>query len=486
MNNTHHNSRSSEPNESAGNKGTLSDSSCLPTESCPATAGGVSSTELHGQPSGSPSGIAPAAESPQHSATGSGPSATGGSGLPIIEGSGLPIVEGSGLPKVEGPGLPEVTGPGQPASAAAGLTASTATQEISASEAAVLYLSHAAVQKTAPADGFESPTDPAAGVLPYVFTGISSGNTAAIPADPSDDGTVSDESAKPKPYVCQITSVPLSHLYLLNGRKLGRFIVNPYSDTADTVDSKGVVLIRTGTVFRMVRPFDGVIAGEPLLRSNLIKAKVYTFPDDITPRIVDAALKLSNPSCHFIETAKLYSFLIRRAGLSQKDLMSWFNLSQSTVSNRLRLLSIDPTVLKEARANGLSERHCRALLHVDGPEMQMYVMNILLTTKIGAQRAEQLVKPLIGKTVSALGKTKYIDLINSAFCDIEGYLSKERKSFISTLSREVNTLRKLGISASLSKFEKDEFTEITIRIKKDDSYSSKPTFTPSDDVSEKP
>ena len=478
MNNTHHNSRSSDPNESARNKGALSDSSCLPTESCPATAGGVSSTELHGQPSGSPSGIAPAAESPQHSATGSRPSATGGSGLPMVEGSGLPMVEG--------PGLPEVTGPGQPASAAAGLTASTATQEISASEAAVLYLSHAAVQKTAPADGFESPTDPAAGVIPYVSTGISSGNTAAIPADPSDDGTVSDESAKPKPYVCQITSVPLSHLYLLNGRKLGRFIVNPYSDTADTVDSKGVVLIKTGTVFRMVRPFDGVIAGEPLLRSNLIKAKVYTFPDDITPRIVDAALKLSNPSCHFIETAKLYSFLIRRAGLSQKDLMSWFNLSQSTVSNRLRLLSIDPTVLKEARANGLSERHCRALLHVDGPEMQMYVMNILLTTKVGTQRAEQLVKPLTGKTVSALGKTKYIDLINSAFCDIEGYLSKERKSFISTLSREVNTLRKLGISASLSKFEKDEFTEITIRIKKDDSYSSKPTFTPSDDVSEKP
>ena len=470
MNNTHHNSRSSDPNESARNDGTISDRSCLPTESCPATAGGVSSTELHGQSSGSPSGIAPTAESPQHSATGSGPFATGGSGLPIVEGSGLP----------------EVTGTGQPASAAAGLPASTVIKETSASEAAVLYLSHAAVQKTAPADGFESPTDPATGVLPYVSTGISSGNAAIIPADLSDDSASSDASTKPKPYVCQITNVPLSHLYLLNGRKLGRFIVNPYSDTADTVDSKGVVLIRTGTVFRMVRPFDGVIASEPLLRGNLIKAKVYTFPDDITPRIVDAALKLSNPSCHFIETAKLYSFLIRRAGLSQKDLTSWFNLSQSTVSNRLRLLSIDPTVLKEARANGLSERHCRALLHVDGPAMQMYVMNILLTTKVGAQRAEQLVKPLTGKTVSALGKTKYIDLINSAFCDIEGYLSKERKSFISTLSREVNTLRKLGISASLSKFEKDEFTEITIRIKKDDSYSSKPTFSPSDDVSEKP
>ena len=170
------------------------------------------------------------------------------------------------------------------------------------------------------------------------------------------------------------------------------------------------------------------------------------FPDEITERVIDAAVKLNNPACHFVDAAKLYSFLNRRAGLAQKDIMSWFNLAQSTLSNLLRLLALDSTVLKEARTHGLSERHCRALLHVDGTEMQLYVMNVMLDTKVGSQRAEQLVKPLIGKKVADLGKVKYIELINNAFCDIGGYLDKERKSFIASIVREVNALRKLSLN----------------------------------------
>lgn len=349
--------------------------------------------------------------------------------------------------------------------------------ESSASEATVLYFSPAAVQKTPLAPEFGFSPDSGAGAPREDTEDYLPGS---LPVDtPVDETGTADTVGRPKPFVCQITGVPLSSIHLLNGRKLGRFIVNPYRDTADTVDTKGVILVRNGLTFRLIRPADGVLANDPVLHGNQIKAKVYMFPDEITERVIDAAVKLNNPACHFVDAAKLYSFLNRRAGLAQKDIMSWFNLAQSTLSNLLRLLALDSTVLKEARTHGLSERHCRALLHVDGTEMQLYVMNVMLDTKVGSQRAEQLVKPLIGKKVADLGKVKYIELINNAFCDIGGYLDKERKSFIASIVREVNALRKLGIPASIIKTEKDEYTELFVRIKKESAQIQKTVLSPS-------
>jgi ParB family chromosome partitioning protein len=70
----------------------------------------------------------------------------------------------------------------------------------------------------------------------------------------------------------------------------------------------------------------------------------------------------------FLEEAEGYRELIEEFRLSQEEVAAQVGKSQPTIANKLRLLRLEVSVRECIVREGLSERHARALLRIEGEE----------------------------------------------------------------------------------------------------------------------
>jgi len=128
----------------------------------------------------------------------------------------------------------------------------------------------------------------------------------------------------------------------------------------------------------------------------------------------------------------------------------------STVSNKLRLLSLQPEVRELLLQNGLSERHARALLRL--PEDKILpVLKKIIERKLNVTRTEEYIEEILAEK-SSRRKTK------TMFSDV--------KIFIKTINHAVDTMKKAGIKADVKKEEEDESFVYHIKIPKKEMYKS--------------
>ena len=66
------------------------------------------------------------------------------------------------------------------------------------------------------------------------------------------------------------------------------------------------------------------------------------------------------------DEAKSLQVMMKMRGLSQGEVAKMLGTSQSYVANKLRLLGLDEELQNKITAAGLTERHARALLRLDG------------------------------------------------------------------------------------------------------------------------
>ena len=79
---------------------------------------------------------------------------------------------------------------------------------------------------------------------------------------------------------------------------------------------------------------------------------------------------LQRRDLNFVEEATALAKLIETYHLSQEEAARRIGKSQSAVANKLRLLRLPPDVLTLLRERGCTERHARALLRLEEPELQ--------------------------------------------------------------------------------------------------------------------
>ena len=78
---------------------------------------------------------------------------------------------------------------------------------------------------------------------------------------------------------------------------------------------------------------------------------------------------LQRRDLNFVEEATALAKLIETYHLSQEEAARRIGKSQSAVANKLRLLRLPPDVLTLLRERGCTERHARALLRLEEPEL---------------------------------------------------------------------------------------------------------------------
>ena len=164
------------------------------------------------------------------------------------------------------------------------------------------------------------------------------------------------------------------------------------------------------------------------------------------------------------EEAQAIARLISRYGLSQEEAARRLGRAQPTVANKLRLLRLPEDVRALLRENGLTERHARALLRLQDPEVQRRAAGDMVRRGMNVAQAEAYVEKLLqsAQVTPPRGRSTYI--------------IKDVRLFLNSVDRGLHLMRQAGVDAGWDRQDTDREILLTIRIPK--RASGKSTVCP--------
>ena len=168
----------------------------------------------------------------------------------------------------------------------------------------------------------------------------------------------------------------------------------------------------------------------------------------------------------FIEEAAGLSRLIRMFGMSQEEAARRIGKSQSAVANKLRLLKLPPDVLEKLRAYGLTERHGRALLRLEGSEAQRMALEYIAANALTVAAAEEYIENLL--------KAPEEDPEQAA--PHRTLVLKDVRVFLNSLNRSLDLMKQGGIDAAVRREETDSSLILTISIPKNRAEKPEPAM----------
>lgn len=154
------------------------------------------------------------------------------------------------------------------------------------------------------------------------------------------------------------------------------------------------------------------------------------------------------------EEAQAIARLISRYGLSQEEAARRLGRAQPTVPNKLRLLRLPEDVRALLRENGLTERHARALLRLQDPEVQRRAAGDMVRRGMNVAQAEAYVEKLLqsAQVTPPRGRSTYI--------------IKDVRLFLNSVDRGLHLMRQAGVDAGWNRQDTDREILLTIRIPK--------------------
>ncbi len=170
---------------------------------------------------------------------------------------------------------------------------------------------------------------------------------------------------------------------------------------------------------------------------------------------------LQRSDLSFFEEALAMQTLMLMTEKSQTELAKSLSISQSTLSNKIRLLRLSERERLMAMENGFSERHCRALVRIESEKERRPIMLAIIKEKLSAPETEHLVEEILKGTEitekpnppkKPKGKPK-----------IKGYI-KDLRVLYNTLDKAVKLLGSSGYKAKWIKEETENGIEVKISI----------------------
>ena len=114
--------------------------------------------------------------------------------------------------------------------------------------------------------------------------------------------------------------------------------------------------------------------------------------DDNTSAEVAIVENIQRKDLTAIEEAKSYQALLDKGYMTQEELARKMGLSQSAISNKLRLLTLDESVQEAILQEKISERHARTLLKIASHERQRELLEKIIKERITVRGLEELLK----------------------------------------------------------------------------------------------
>ena len=203
-----------------------------------------------------------------------------------------------------------------------------------------------------------------------------------------------------------------------------------------------------------------LVAGERRLRAASL-AGLKTVPaivkelQDREAALIALVENVQRENLNFLEEARAYKKLMVDFELTQGEIARRVSKQQSTISNKIRILSLPEDIQEAIIKNGLTERHARALLKLTAQEDRKKVIERVTANGLNVKQTEKLIEDiLVGKEKAERNKKK----IN--------YISY--KIYLNTIRKAFNQVKDVEKNAKFIESDRGEFLEVKIIIPKND------------------
>lgn len=144
-----------------------------------------------------------------------------------------------------------------------------------------------------------------------------------------------------------------------------------------------------------------IIAGERRYKASVLAGlkkipAIVNNTDDNTSAEIALLENIQRKNLTVIEEAKSYKKLLDR-GFTQETIATRLGVSQSTIANKLRLLKLPKKVQDSLLYNRISERHARCLLSLEDEDLQVNLLEKIVSEKLTVKQTEEEVSLILNK-----------------------------------------------------------------------------------------
>lgn len=205
-----------------------------------------------------------------------------------------------------------------------------------------------------------------------------------------------------------------------------------------------------------------LIAGERRLKAAVMAGLrrvpcVIHKTDDETAALYSLLENLQRSNLTVFEEAEGINRLITEYGISQSEAAARLGISQSGLSNKLRLLKLSESIKERVSSARLTERHARALLRLPEEEREQ-VLDRIIAEGFTVSQTEEYISSLLTPEEKPVPAAHGEPVRKSAIGDV--------RLFSNSLSKLLSTLQSSGINAKSRKYETDKYIEFKVRIQK--------------------
>lgn len=237
-----------------------------------------------------------------------------------------------------------------------------------------------------------------------------------------------------------------------------RRIFDEYEMNCLAESIRSIGLLQPITVRRVDNCYQ-LVSGERRFRAcrmagmRQIPAIVQDF-DDKTTALMALTENLQRRDLTLFEEAEAILALIREFGLTQLEAAQRLGLAQSTLSNKLRLLTLTAEQRERIIAAGLTERHARALLKLESADQRSHALDKIIADQMTVSDTDRYISDLLAPHTDFSAPPRRVALVGDV------------RLFINSLTKTVDHMRMAGLDAKSYKKETEDYIEYTVKIPK--------------------
>ncbi len=199
-----------------------------------------------------------------------------------------------------------------------------------------------------------------------------------------------------------------------------------------------------------------LVAGERRLRAaQLLRMRrvpcIIVNADDETSAVMAIIENIQRQDLNIFEEAEAIQTLKNVYQLTQERIAAILSVSQSYVANKLRILRLSELQRSLILENSMTERHCRALLRLDGEADRNRALTYIIKHQLNVSATEAYVDRLLSGDLPIKAKATNRRL-------------RDLRVFFNSIDRAVNTARDLGVNVSRETLEDENSTKVIISV----------------------
>ncbi|MGN0719214.1 MAG: ParB/RepB/Spo0J family partition protein [Anaerovoracaceae bacterium] len=254
----------------------------------------------------------------------------------------------------------------------------------------------------------------------------------------------------------EVIEIPLQMIFLNPEQPRKIFRQEELTQLASSIRDYGVlqpILVKPAS--------DGtfsVIAGERRYRAAC-QAGLFTIPaivrsmEEEEAALVALVENVQRENLGYLEEARAYKKLMDDFGLTQSEIAQKVGKQQSTISNKIRILSLPDDIQEVLTEHMLTERHARALLRVQGEDDRRNVIARVIKNNLNVKQTEKLVEDLLSGQEELRRKKNKVNYISY-------------KIYVNTIRKAFSQIKEMEENAIFTQEDKGDVLELKITIPK--------------------